>query len=410
MLRCGLLGKTLAHSYSPLIHSELGDYSYRLFEIPEEELGEFVRGDGYDCLNVTMPYKVSVIGYLDSLSPEAERIGAVNTVVRTGGGKLIGYNTDYYGFGYMLKRAGIEIGGRKVAVLGSGGASKTVRAYLSDGGAESVTVVSRSGETNYGNTAAYSGADLIVNATPVGMYPGNGVSPVDIKVFTGPEAAADLIFNPKRTEFLRNAEKAGVKCTGGLPMLVAQAKAASEIFQGKSIDDRETERVLEKLDRKLSNIILVGMPGSGKTRVGYMTARKTGRMFFDTDAEIEKREGATIPEIFSEKGEEYFRDLETQVVMDLSKLSGVVISTGGGAVLREENRDALRQNGRVVFLKRPLAELSRWGRPLSQGGSLGKMYEERLPCYMEAADAETDVLSSPSKTADAVLETLGFRQ
>ena len=407
-LKCGLIGKTLGHSYSPQIHGELGDYDYSLFELAENELGGFVRSDKFHGANVTIPYKIAVIPYLDEISPEAARIGSVNTIVHTTDGKLKGYNTDYYGFGYMLDSAGISVSGKKVLVLGSGGASLTVRTLLSDRGAKEVVVISRSGENNYSNIHLHADTDVIVNTTPVGMYPNNGTSPVSLDTFAKLSGVADIIFNPSKTRLILDAEARGLKCAGGLSMLVAQAKAASEYFTGKMIDDGEIKRITEKIGMQMKNIALVGMPGCGKSTVGKVIAEKTGREFVDLDAVITEKAGMPIPEIFAKYGEPYFRDLETVALAEVAKRSGLVIATGGGTVIKEENRRLLKQNSTTVFIKRDIANLPKDGRPVSQASSLADLYKVRLPFYLDAADLEAELSETPGESAKIIMERVGL--
>ncbi|MBR2720093.1 MAG: shikimate kinase [Lentisphaeria bacterium] len=407
-LKCGLIGKTLGHSYSPQIHGELGDYDYSLFELAENELGGFVRSDKFHGANVTIPYKIAVIPYLDEISPEAARIGSVNTIVHTTDGKLKGYNTDYYGFGYMLDSAGISVSGKKVLVLGSGGASLTVRTLLSDRGAKEVVVISRSGENNYSNIHLHADTDVIVNTTPVGMYPNNGTSPVSLDTFAKLSGVADIIFNPSKTRLILDAEARGIKCAGGLSMLVAQAKAASEYFTGKMIDDGEIKRITEKIGMQMKNIALVGMPGCGKSTVGKVIAEKTGREFVDLDAVITEKAGMPIPEIFAKYGEPYFRDLETVALAEVAKRSGLVIATGGGTVIKEENRRLLKQNSTTVFIKRDIANLPKDGRPVSQASSLADLYKVRLPFYLDAADLEAELSETPGESAKIIMERVGL--
>lgn len=407
-LKCGLIGKSLGHSYSPRIHSSLGDYEYKLFELKENELEEFVKSGDFHGANVTIPYKIEIMKYLDEISPEAKRIGSVNTVVRLSDGRLIGYNTDYYGLGYMLDKAGIDVVGKKVLVLGSGGASLTAQTLLSDCGAGEIVVISRSGESNYSNLHIHKDADVIINTTPVGMYPKNGESPVDLGVFDSLSGVADIIFNPAKTGLLLDAENRGIKCAGGLSMLVAQAKAAAEYFTGEQIDVDVIERIINQIGGELKNITLVGMPGCGKSTVGKLIAQKLGREFVDTDSLIEERAGIPIPEIFEKFGEPHFRDLETEVLTDITKKTSLVIATGGGAVIREENRRLIRQNSTVVFIKRDISALSRDGRPLSKSGSLEDMYKIRLPYYSAAADYEIELCETPDESVNKILESTGL--
>ena len=406
--KCGLLGRKLGHSYSPLIHSYLGDYEYELFEREPEDVGRFMLEGEFDAINVTVPYKSTVIEYLDSLSDVAKRIGAVNTIVRTEDGRLVGDNTDYYGFTYMMGRAHIDVKGKKVLVLGSGGSSLAVRAALEDMGASRIVVISRTGENNYENVAIHSDAHVIVNTTPVGMYPKNGESPLSLDCFTELEGVADLIFNPKNTELIFRAKEKGIRCVSGLSMLVAQAKVASERFCSCTIPDERIEQILSVIERMTENIVLVGMPGSGKSTAARLLAELLGRDTVDTDAVIVEQTGKSIPEIFALEGEEAFRAYEHRAICDTSKRSGLIIATGGGAPTRVINHRPMKQNGRVVYLVRDPDELSRDGRPLSQGADMKKMFEDRRPFYEGCADITVEVLDTPEQTARQIVRALGY--
>ncbi len=391
---CGLLGEKLGHSYSPQIHAMLSDYEYRLFEVAPRELDAFLSSDSFDALNVTIPYKKDVAARCAGLSEAAKALGSVNTVVRRPDGSLYGDNTDYYGFERMLAASGVSAAGKKAAVLGSGGASVTVCAVLRAAGAD-VRVVSRSGECRYGSPELYRDAQLIVNATPVGMYPGNGASPVDLGVFSAPEAVFDLIYNPARTALMLQAEKLGVPAFGGLLMLAAQAKRSSEIFTGRAFDDSVIDDVVRAMSARMRNIVLIGMAGCGKSTVARILARKTGRRMLDSDAEIRKRIGTSIPEFFETHTEDEFRRIETEVLADLGRQSGAVIATGGGCVTREENRDLLRQNGLIVWLRRDPSKLTSAGRPLSQREGAQELYKKRVPMYRHFADVSVSNDRSP---------------
>ena len=389
MMKCGLLGRHLSHSYSPQIHAMLGDYSYELFEKEPQELESFLKNGDWDGINVTIPYKKDVIPYLDELSPMAQRLGAVNTVVRRNG-RLIGHNTDYYGFRMLLDTLPIPYYLEKVLVLGSGGASNTVCAVLEDLGAR-VVLVSRSGENNYQNLNLHWDTRLIVNTTPVGMYPDNGKSLIpdvtDIRKFPGLRAVVDLIYNPAYTLLLLDAESRDEMITAnGLLMLVAQAKESAEWFTGESISDDVIEPILDRLEADMQNIVLIGMPGSGKTTVGKCIAEMSGRRFADSDELIVRLAGKSIPEIFAQDGEEVFRNWETKALAELGKQSGLVIATGGGCVTRECNYNLLHQNGQIHWVIRSLDKLSTEGRPLSQQVDLKQMYRQREPMYFRFMD------------------------
>ncbi len=401
-MKCGLLGRHLSHSYSPQIHSMLGDYDYHLFEIEPENLAYFLKSNDFDGLNVTIPYKKAVIPYCHSLSPQAKALGSVNTIVKTSDGQLIGHNTDYFGFASLLKHAGITGGNQKVLILGSGGASVTCEAVLRAEGAD-VIIISRSGENNYDNLYLHKDAVLIVNATPVGMYPNNGQSPIDLSLFPALKGVIDLIYNPARTALLLDAEKRGILTVNGLWMLVAQAKESAQWFTGKEIEDRKISKIHTILQKQMENIILIGMPGCGKSAVGALLADYTGKKFIDADAAIVEKAGMSIPEIFAEGGEDAFRKIETQVLSELGKCSGFVIATGGGCVTRRENYPLLHQNGRIIWLKRDITELPTEGRPLSQRGKLTDMYTVRAPLYEAFADITFQNNQAPEVVADEIL-------
>ena len=402
-MKCGLLGRKLGHSYSPQIHACLGDYSYTLFEKEPEEVADFLKNGGFTGLNVTIPYKKTVIPYLDELSPAAKKLRAVNTVVRREDGTLFGHNTDYFGFASLLNRSGLDVAGKKVLVLGSGGASNTVTAVLTGLGAEAV-VISRSGENNYENLQRHEDAAVIVNATPVGMYPNTGVSPVDLKRVPKLEGVLDVIYNPARTQLLLDAEALHIPCANGLWMLVAQAKESAEYFTGTSIDDAAIAEIHGKLAAQMANIVLIGMPGCGKSTIGALLAEKLGRKLVDADEEIVRLAGKSIPAIFAEDGETVFRDWETKALSQLGKQSALVIATGGGCVTRPENYPRLHQNGTMIFLERELSKLPKKGRPLSLRGSLQDMYTIRLPMYRRFADVTVPNDGAPEKVAKAVEE------
>ncbi|MCQ2604840.1 MAG: shikimate kinase [Spirochaetia bacterium] len=404
---CGLLGGCLGHSYSPMIHEYLGDYEYDLFQVEHGRLHDFLENTDFHGLNVTMPYKKAVIPYLSWISPEAERIGSVNTIVREDDG-LYGYNTDYFGFLYAAEIAGISFWGKKVLVLGSGGASLAVQAAVKDSAAREVLVVSRTGELNYSNISQHSDADIIVNATPVGMCPDNDGLPVDLGDFPKCSGVIDLVYNPMRTRLVLEAEKREIKCTGGLAMLVAQAKYASDLFLNIHREDDMIGDILDDVHRELADIVLVGMPGCGKSSVGAHLAQRLSRTFVDTDAEVEKLAGCIVPDIIARDGEACFRKLESQVISELSRKNSLVIATGGGAVLENCNVDALRQNGMVFFIRRELDKLAVQGRPLSMAGSLADMYDRRRSLYEKAADFTVDNDKTVAHTSDDILELGGW--
>lgn len=397
-MNCGLLGKSLAHSYSPQIHSFLGTYSYQIYEKQPQEIAEFLQTGDFTGLNVTIPYKKDVMPYCNELTDCARRMGAVNTIVRCPDGKLVGHNTDYFGFLFTVKRMGLSVKGKKVLVLGSGGASLTAVAVMQELGA-TVVVISRSGENHYGNLHLHKDAAVIVNTTPVGMYPKAGVSPVNLDLFPKLEGVLDIIYNPARTRLLLDAQQRNIPCENGLLMLVAQAKESAEWFTGSKIDDALINQIYEDLSKQMENIILVGMPGCGKSTVGQLLAQKVGKKFVDADTEIINASGKSIPEIFQTEGEDGFRRWETSVLKQLGQRSGLVIATGGGCVTREENYPLLHQNGTIVWLKRDISALPTDGRPLSQSVKLEQMYEIRKPLYERFADR---IISNDGAPEDAV--------
>lgn len=398
----GLLGRKLGHSWSVPIHQALGCEGYRLIELEPEELGVFLRREDIGGLNVTIPYKRDVMAFCDVIDPAAQAIGSVNAIVRREGG-LYGYNTDIDGFLYMLRRADIRLAGKKALILGSGGASLTAQTAARMEGAREVAVISRSGPDNYENLSQrHSDAEVLINTTPVGMWPNLEDSPVDLDRLPNLEAALDMIYNPIRTNLLLQAEYQGLRRSGGLPMLVAQAAAAEERFFEKTIPSGETERILSQLWQDRANVVLIGMPGCGKTAVGKALAELSGRPLVDLDGEIEKRAGKSVPEIFASQGEGAFRDLESSVLAEACARPGQIIATGGGAVLRPENRAALRRAGRVYWLRRDLCRLSTEGRPLSQTGDLEEMYRIRKPLYNGTADVVIDNSVPLEETAQLI--------
>lgn len=399
---CGLLGRKLSHSYSPQIHAQLADYSYQLFEKEPEELEAFLRSERFSGLNVTVPYKKAVIAYLDELSPTAKRLGAVNTIVSRNG-KLIGHNTDYFGFATMVQQSGLSVAGKKVLVLGSGGASNTAAAVLEELGAH-VVVISRSGENNYGNLTLHKDAAVIVNTTPVGMYPNVGESPLSLDVFPWLEGVLDVIYNPARTKLLLDAEQRDIVAMNGLLMLVAQAKESAEWFTGKEIDDDKISAIHADLRAQMENIVLIGMPGCGKTTVASLLAQKLRKTAVDADAEIIKEAGCTIPEIFASGGEAAFREIETKVLARLGKQSGLILATGGGCVTRVENYPHLKQNGTLFWLQRDIAKLPTDGRPLSQANHLALMYTARRPMYHAFSDVVISNDAAPEEAAQAIVK------
>ena len=403
-MKCGLLGRKLGHSYSPQIHVHLGDYPYDLFEKEPEDVEEFLRNGDFSAINVTIPYKQTVMPFCAELSPMARRIGAVNTIVRRKNGSLMGHNTDYFGFLSTVRRTGLDPAGKKVLIIGSGGASKPAIAVLEELKAN-VVVISHK-ENVPENLAKHSDCAILVNATPVGMYPKVGDSPVNLSLFPRLEGVIDMIYNPSRTKLLLDAEARGLVAENGLWMLVAQAKEASEWFTGHAISDDVIAAIHRQLKREMENIILVGMPGCGKSTVGKLLAQKLNKPFVDADSQIEAAAGMTIPEIFTASGETGFRQIETMVLSELGKQSGLIIATGGGCVTQERNYPLLHQNGVCIWLTRDLNKLPTDGRPLSQSGKLEQMYQVRKPLY----ERFSDYIVPNDKTTDdcvfAILELL----
>lgn len=402
----GLLGQKLGHSYSPEMHRMLGGYDYDLFEREPEELAQFFAEAAFDGINVTIPYKKAVIPFCAELSPNAAKIGSVNTIVKLPDGRLRGDNTDYCGFEYLVKSLGVDVRGKKCLVLGDGGVAPTIRAVLADLGADKIVTVSRKGEDNYENLSRHADADVLVNTTPVGMFPNNGVAAVDITLFSGLAAVFDVVYNPSRTRLLLDAEEQGIPCAGGLSMLAAQAKRACELFTAEEIDDGRIREVTDAIAFKMKNIAIIGMPGCGKTTTALELSRLTGRPLCDLDGEIERRAGMSIPEIFKNKGEDKFRRLETEALADVSKRSGVIIATGGGVVTRAENRGLLRQNSTVVFLDREdLSTLAKCGRPVSQTKSAEQLAAERMPMYRAWSDVTVKCVDQ-LRNAENILEAI----
>jgi len=403
-MKCGLIGEHLGHSFSPQIHAELADYSYKLVELPPEAVGDFVRNGELDAFNVTIPYKKDVIPFLDGISPEAEAIGAVNTVVRKDG-KVYGYNTDYFGFTYMLDSLGIEVKGKKAIVFGTGGAAFTVFAVLKDKGVRELAVIGIEDNTPE-NIAKHGDAEIVVNATPVGMYPKNGNAPVSLKAFPSCMAVLDVIYNPARTALLLEAEELGIPAVNGLPMLVAQAAKAFEFFTGDTCEEGCIEKICGSISKSTRNIILVGMPGCGKSTVGKRLAKALGRAFFDADDEFASMHKITPAEAINTLGEDKFRIMEHQTLEELCKKSEALIACGGGAVTRDYNYPTLHQNGVVVFLERELSNLSSEGRPLSQKTPVEELYRRRIDAYLRFSDIRIKSTEVPDMTVEKMKQAL----
>ena len=399
-----LLGEHLGHTFSPKIHALLADYSYGIKEVEKDKLSQFMTGKDFDFLNVTIPYKKEIIQYLDYLSPEAERIGAVNTVKKTKDNKLVGYNTDYFGFEYTLKKSGISVEKAKVIVLGSGGASLPVKEVLYKNGASEIITISRNGENNYKNISKHADAEVIVNTTPVGMYPSNGDKLLDLNIFSKLRGVIDIIYNPRKTALILDAEARGIPAIDGLSMLVAQAKYASEIFTDSKIDDAEIQRITDILSFDMTNIVLIGMPGSGKTTMGNIIAKLTQKTFIDCDEEFEKKFSISPAQAIESFGEERFREMEHEVAKEVGSHTGSVIATGGGIVTKKENYAPLHQNGVIFFIERSLDMLETKGRPLSKTLGVEVIYNNRLPLYLSFCDHKISNNGTETECADKIIE------
>ena len=401
----GLIGRTLKHSYSKIIHDKFGEYDYRLYEIEPEQLNSFSKGD-LNGFNVTIPYKKDIMPYLDQIDEFAKSVGAVNTVVKKGG-KLYGYNTDFNGMLYMLDMAGINLNDKNVMILGSGGTSNTAIAVAKYCKAKSVVVVSRSGKVNYNNCYDLVDTQIIINTTPVGMYPNVDGAPVDISKFPRLVGVADAIYNPSLTMLTYKAKESGLKYTNGLPMLVAQAKYAMEHFIDNKCDDSIIQKIIDEINLQTLNVVLIGMPSCGKSSIGRAVAEKLNREFIDTDSVIEQRVGKSIPQIFNEHGEEYFRRLETQVIKDVCIESGKVIATGGGVVKKSENEFFIKCNSKVIYIDRNVELLVTDGRPLSKDkDTIKRLYNERKDLYNKIADIVVENNGDISCAINGVLNCL----
>ena len=383
-----LIGHPLGHSCSPELHAYFGNEDYHLKDLAENELKGFILNGEYDGLNVTIPFKRSAAAYMDILSPRAQETGAVNTVVRTREGRLMGDNTDIDGMERLIVSAGIDLENRSVLILGTGGTAHTANYVAGKHAAREIRHVSRNGEINYQNVyETCHDAEVLINATPVGMYPDLESSPVDLARLKNVKAVIDVIYNPLRTALTEQARMLGIPHVNGLRMLVEQARSAEELFFARSVSDEESDAVYNKLYRKHTNIVLIGMPGCGKTSVGRELAAQSGREFYDTDQMMVNACGMEIPAIFEQCGEAYFREREREAVRKAAGLQGVVIAVGGGAPISDVNKDMLRRNGRIYLLERSLSELDRTGRPLSSSAKvLEKMFETRMPHYLAVAD------------------------
>lgn len=408
----GLIGEKLGHSFSREIHNLLASYTYDLKELPKNELDTFMKSRNFKGVNVTIPYKESVIPYLDEIDEAVKAIGAVNTIVNREG-RLIGYNTDFYGMRELLLSRSIRIEKRFVAVLGTGGTSKTACAVAKSLGASRIVRVSRNphsdGDISYDELEAIkTDIQIIINTTPVGMYPNENCAPLDIDGFSALEGVVDAIYNPLKTKLISDARARQIRAAGGLYMLVAQAARAAELFTGDCNMMQKTEKAYYSILKNKQNIVLVGMPGSGKSTLGRMLAKKTGKAFYDSDSEIEKQTGMCIPDYFSKYGEDGFRAIETDVIKRLSLLGGIVIATGGGAVIRSENIDSLAKNGIIVYLDRPISDIKiTSNRPLTRSvDDLKKKYYERHEMYEKSADITVMVKGSEKSTLSTLINAL----
>ncbi len=408
-LNYGCIGEHLPHSFSREIHGEIGTYAYDLKELTPEELPGFMTARGFMGINVTIPYKQAVIPFLDEISETARAIGAVNTIVNRNG-KLYGYNTDLYGLTRLIRRIGLDLSGKKVLVLGTGGTSRTASYAAEKLGARVVYRVSRTsreGSLSYEEVLQnHTDAEIILNTTPCGMFPKPAEQPLLLEPFTRLEGVVDAIYNPLRSRLVLDARSRGIPAEGGLYMLVAQAVRASELFLDTSYPEDLTDRIYNRILRRKENLVLIGMPGSGKSSVGATLTETTGKPLADTDQLIVEKAGKPIPDIFREDGEPAFRDLESEVIRELSLQGGQIISTGGGAVLRPENVTVLRQNGRLFWLDRdPDSLVPTDDRPLADTvAKMKALYQEREPIYHASADVIIPVFGTPESTAALILQ------
>ena len=399
-MKFGLLGGKLGHSFSPQIHALLADYEYKLYPMPAEKVENWVKNCDLDGFNITIPYKETVFPLCDILTDRARKIGCVNTVKKLTDGRLLGDNTDYYGFSYMVKKLGVEIKDKKVMIVGNGGAAKTAKAVISDMRAIEIFVLSRQ-EYTPDTLVKHGDTEVLINTSPVGMYPKNGFSPVNLDLLPKCEGIIDVIYNPSRTALLIDGEKRGIPCINALSMLVPQPKLGCEIFTDREISETEIDRITKEIEKQTKNIILIGMPGCGKTTAGKNLAAMTGRPFVDSDVEISRVTGRSPSEIITQDGEAAFRKIETEILRELCKESGRIIATGGGAVTVPENKDILQQNGTVIFLQRDISTLDLKDRPLSK--NIPELYKKRLPLYKDFANAEVEGKKKEKETAAAIL-------
>ena len=404
-MKFGLLGRTLGHSFSPRIHSALGNTNYELFEREPSQLQEFFADPELQGINITIPYKVNALEACDVVDPRAERIGCVNTMVRKDG-KWYGYNTDYDGFVFTLQHAGIDVSGKECIILGDGASSATVHVALEDLGAKNIVHLSRKTAPFYGDAPDYyETAQIIINCTPIGMYPHNPANLIDITQFSKLEGVVDLIYNPRHTILLLQAEMMEIPHCDGLPFLVAQGVEAAKHFQGESFGTKEIEQILRDMRREKENIILIGMPGVGKTTVGKALGEEMGRTCVDVDHELEKEIG-DISTYITEQGEPAFREKEAEMIAKFGTQTGLIISTGGGCVTVPKNFAHLRQNGRIYQLTQPVENLSTSGRVLSSGGieRLRELEATRTPMYESFAQCIVEHNRNAPETVSAILE------
>ena len=407
-MRYGCIGEHLKHSFSKEVHNLIADYDYLICELKPSEIDAFMKSANFSAINVTIPYKETVIPYLSYIDESARLIGAVNTIVNRDG-KLYGYNTDFYGMSLLAKSADISFFDKKVLILGSGGTSKTAYAVATAEGAREVLKVSRSAKADaISYEDAYErhlDAEVIINTTPVGMFPKIFDTPIDISKFPRLCGVLDAVYNPLSTPLILKAKELGIACAGGLLMLVAQAVKASEIFIDKKFPEELVFDIFEKIEKSKKNIVLIGMPSSGKTTVGRIIADKLGRDFCDTDEEITKSERKSIAEIFENEGEAGFRIIESEKIKEISTNGGMVIATGGGAVLNEANIYALRENGRIYFIDRPLSALTPTSdRPTaSTPEDIEKRYRERYGLYISSAEKTINASLCPEDVAEIII-------